>query len=161
MNKKSIILIAITLMFAKQLSIAGDMPEVQLTSGAINPAVTQQNIHSTVCIRGYTKTVRPPTHYTNKLKKTQIIQYGYADTNPKHYEEDHLIPLSIGGSPSDPQNLWPQPRLSEWNAQKKDVLEFRIYKLVCDGLVPLDEARAAMALNWIDAYKHYLVGQTI
>ena len=161
MNKRSIIFIAITLIFAEQLSIAGDMPDATLTSGAINPAVTQQNIHSTVCVRGYTKTVRPPAYYTNKLKKAQIIQYGYADTNPKHYEEDHLIPLSIGGSPSDPQNLWPQPRLSEWNAQKKDVLEFRIYKLVCDGLVPIDEARAAMAHNWIDAYKHYLVGQPI
>ena len=148
-------------MFAEQLSIAGDMPEATLTSGAINPAVTQQNIDSTICVRGYTKTVRPPAHYTNKLKKIQIIQYGYADTNPKHYEEDHLIPLSIGGSPSDPQNLWPQSRLSEWNAQKKDVLEFRIYKLVCDGLVPLDEARSAIAQNWIDAYKRYLVGPPI
>jgi len=75
---------------------------------------------------------------------------------PQHYEEDHLIPLSIGGSPNDPQNLWPQPRLSEWNAQKKDILELRIYKLVCDGVVPLGEARLALAHNWIDAYRRYM-----
>ncbi len=144
------------LMLAVQVAIAADLPDAKLTPGAIDPAVTQQNIRSTVCVKGYTKTVRPPAYYTNKLKKTQVIEYGYVDTNPKHYEEDHLIPLSIGGSPNDPKNLWPQPRLSEWNAQKKDALEFRIYKLVCDGAVPLDEARQAMAHNWIDAYKRYL-----
>ena len=143
-------------MLAVQVATAADLPDAKLTPGAIDPAITQQNIHSTVCVKGYTKTVRPPAYYTNKLKKMQIIEYGNADTNPKHYEEDHLIPLSIGGSPNDPLNLWPQPRLSEWNAQKKDALEFRIYKLVCDGAVPLDEARNAMSRNWIDAYKRYL-----
>ena len=146
----------LSLLLLSQVTFAGDLPDAKLTPGAIDPAITQQNIHSTVCVKGYTKTVRPPAYYTNKLKKTQIIEYGYVDTNPKHYEEDHLIPLSIGGSPNDPLNLWPQPRLSEWNAQKKDILELRIYKLVCDGVVTLDEARQAMAHNWIDAYKRYL-----
>lgn len=146
---------AIALIIFTQLSVAGGLPNAKLTAGAINPAITQHNIQSTVCVKGYTKTVRPSAYYTNKLKKTQIIQYGYADTNPKHYEEDHLIPLSIGGSPNAPQNLWPQPRLSEWNAQKKDRLERRIYKLVCDGVAPLDEARYAMAQDWIEAYKQH------
>lgn len=156
MNKTIFRITLIGLMLAVQVATAADLPDAKLTPGAIDPATTQQNIHSTVCVKGYTKTVRPPAYYTNKLKKMQIIEYGYADTNPKHYEEDHLIPLSIGGSPNDPLNLWPQPRLSEWNAQKKDALEFRIYKLVCDGVVPLDEARNAMSRNWIDAYKRYL-----
>jgi hypothetical protein len=156
MNKTIVRITMLGLMLAVQVAIAADLPDAKLTPGAIDPAVTQQNIRSTVCVKGYTKTVRPPAYYTNKLKKTQVIEYGYVDTNPKHYEEDHLIPLSIGGSPNDPKNLWPQPRLSEWNAQKKDALEFRIYKLVCDGAVPLDEARQAMAHNWIDAYKRYL-----
>ncbi len=137
-------------------AFAGDLPDSRLTSGYINPEVTQENIHSTVCVRGYSKSIRPPSYYTNKLKKRQLIEYGYADANPKHYEEDHLIPLSIGGSPDHPKNLWPQPRLSEWNAEKKDRLEFKIYQLVCDGKVPLDEARQAMAENWINAYKRYM-----
>jgi len=67
-----------------------------MTPGATNPEVTQDNIQSTVCVKGYTKTIRPPAHYTNKLKKEQIEQYGYADHNPKHYEKDHLIALSLG-----------------------------------------------------------------
>ena len=139
-----------------ELAMPADLPDLKRTAGEIDPAVTQKNIHSTVCVKGYTKTVRPPSYYTNKLKKTQITEYGYADTNPQHYEEDHLIPLSIGGSPNDPQNLWPQPRLSVWNAHKKDILELMVYKLVCDGVVPLDEARLALAHNWIDAYWDYM-----
>ncbi len=146
----------LVILLAAQLANAGDLPDSRLTSGYINPDVTQANIHSTVCVRGYSKSIRPPSYYTNKLKKKQLIEYGYADANPQHYEEDHLIPLSIGGSPYHPQNLWPQPRLSAWNAEKKDRLEFKIYQLVCDGKVPLDEARQAMAENWIDAYKRYM-----
>jgi hypothetical protein len=156
MPKIPALITALAFLCSLQLAIAGDLPDPSLTQGALNSSITQENIQSTICVKGYTKTIRPPANYTNKLKKTQIIEYGYADTNPKHYEEDHLIPLSIGGSPNDPQNLWPQPRLTEWNAQKKDVLELRIYKLVCDGMVPLDEARNAMSHNWIDAYKRYL-----
>ncbi len=137
------------------IASAGDIPDPHITPGAIDPAVTQQNIQSTVCVKGYTKTVRPPAYFTNKLKKSQIREYGYADTDPKHYEEDHLIPLNIGGMPDDANNLWPEPRGSEWNAAKKDVLEFKLYKLVCNGRVPLEEARQAMARNWIEAYKRY------
>lgn len=84
------------------------------------------------------------------------MAYGYADTNPSHYEEDHLIPLNIGGNPDDPRNLWPQRRNSEWNAERKDELEFKLYKLVCNGRVPLAEAQQAYAKDWIMAYKKYV-----
>jgi hypothetical protein len=135
--------------------LAGDLPNPRLTPGAINPDVTQSNIQSTVCVRGWSKTVRPPAYYTNKLKKLQIWEYGYADTNPRDYEEDHLVPLSAGGNPTDPRNLWPEPRKSEWGAARKDELEFALYKAVCNGEVSLDEARRAFATNWIDAYRRY------
>ena len=138
------------------LALAGDLPDQRLTPGAIDAAVTQSNIHETVCVKGYTKTVRPPQNFTNKLKKYQIKQYGYQDTNTRDYEEDHLIPLNIGGSPNDPHNLWPEPKTSEWNAAKKDELEFKLYKFVFHDKVPLDEARNAMATDWIKAYKKYV-----
>jgi signal peptidase I len=137
-------------------ALAADLPDPKLTPGAIDPNITQQNIKETVCQRGYTKTVRPPAYYTNRLKKQQIREYGYADTNPKDYEEDHLISLNIGGNPTDPKNLWPQPRNSQWNADRKDELEFELYKQVCRGAVPLEEARRAFATNWIEAYKRYV-----
>jgi hypothetical protein len=137
-------------------ALASDLPDPSLTPGAIDPSVTQDSIQSTVCVRGYTKTVRPPAYYTNKLKKKQMREYGYQDRNPKHYEEDHLIALSIGGNPRDPRNLWPEPRKSEWNAKKKDQLEFVLYRMVCEGKISLKDAQDEMASDWIGAYKRYV-----
>jgi hypothetical protein len=152
-KKKS--LVALALLLATFACFAADLPDPGLTPGAINPDVTQANIGGTVCVNGWTRTVRPPAFYTNRLKKYQIRQYGYADTDPRDYEEDHLIPLSVGGSSTDPRNLWPEPRKSEWNAERKDELEFALYMAVCHGEVSLDEARHAFAENWIDAYRRY------
>jgi hypothetical protein len=77
--------IAAVMMSAINCFAAG-LPDPALTPGAINPDVTQMNISRTVCVRGWTKTVRPPAFYTNRLKNLQIRQYGYADTNPRDYE---------------------------------------------------------------------------
>lgn len=139
-------------------AIGGELPDRHNTPGAINPEVTQENIHKTVCVKGYTKTIRPPAYFTNKLKKQQMREYGYADTNPKHYEEDHLIALSIGGAPDDQLNLWPEPRNGEWNAGKKDQLELVLYKKLCADEVSLANAQQAMAINWIEAWKRFVSG---
>lgn len=135
---------------------AGDLPSPRITPGAVNPDVNQGNINQTVCVKGFTKTIRPPAYYTNNLKKDQIYQYQYSDRNPRNYEEDHLIALSIGGHPTDPKNLWPQPRNSEWGADQKDVLEFVLYKMVCNGEIRLVPAQQAMGDNWIEAYKRFV-----
>src|SRR6266567_5179912 len=88
-----------------------------LTLGFFAPAatysvVTQSTIGSTICVSGWTATVRPPTSYTNALKVTQIAQYGYSDTSTADYEEDHLIPLELGGNPTSALNLWQIGRAS-------------------------------------------------
>jgi len=70
------------------------------------------------------------------------------------------IPLSIGGNPQDPRNLWPEPRISEWNAAKKDTLEYTLYRMVCDGEITLKEAQNEVASNWIEARKRYVHGKT-
>jgi hypothetical protein len=120
---------------------------------AVDPAITPHNIQATVCVKGYTARVRPDKHVTNQLKREQMRQYRYADANPQHYEEDHLIPLNIGGSPTDPQNLWPQPREGAWGADQKNDLEFVAYKMVCNGELSLLEAQRRIAHNWIEAYQ--------
>lgn len=148
----------IALVAGGSAAIAGDLPDKRMTPGAINPDVTQANIQQTICVRGYTKTIRPPAYFTNRLKKQQIRAYGYADTNPRDYEEDHDVALSIGGAPYDPRNLWPEPRNSEWGAARKDQLEFVLYKMVCANELSLAEAQYAMASNWIDAWKQYVPG---
>ena len=135
---------------------ASDLPDPTITPGVVDSAITQDNIQQTVCVKGYTRTIRPPANYTNKLKKQQMREYGYDDTDPKHYEEDHLIALSIGGAASDPRNLWPQPRNSEWGAEKKDQLEKVLYKKVCTQKLQLSQAQYAMATNWIEAWKQHV-----
>jgi hypothetical protein len=153
--KKKLLLVPSLFLSLALTCYASDLPNPSLTPGATNPEVTQANIHSTVCVKGWTKTVRPPKYYTNKLKRYQISQYAYSDTDSRDYEEDHLIPLSVGGNPTDPRNLWPQPRNSEWNADRKDELEFAMYMAVCHSEVTLAEAQRAFATNWIDAYRRY------
>jgi hypothetical protein len=75
-----------------------------------------------------TSSVRPPVSYTNALKRRQIVSYGYADRDPAHYEEDHLVPLGLGGDPRSERNLWPEPRYGTGDtAGRKDGAECRIY----------------------------------
>jgi hypothetical protein len=153
--KVRILFASLSMILAAQ-AFAADLPVPSLTPGAIDPSVTQQNIQSTICVKGYTRKVRPPASYTNKLKKWQIREYGYADTDPRHYEEDHLIPLEIGGDPRDPRNLWPEPRRSQWNAKEKDRLENLLHREVCDGEIPLTTAQAEIAHDWISADRKYI-----
>ncbi|MFE2408707.1 hypothetical protein ACFXDE_10215 [Kitasatospora sp. NPDC059408] len=127
------------------------LPDPSCTPGAYNPAVTQATIQKTICVSGWTATVRPPASYTNALKAQQIAQYGYSDTNPADYEEDHFVPLELGGAPRDPRNLWPEPRYGNEPAQSKDTVENRLKKAVCGGQVTLDAARRAIASDWTTA----------
>lgn len=125
-------------------------PDHTCTPGAANPNVTQANIGSTICVSGYTTTIRPSTTYTNKLKAQQIKEYGYIDTNLSSYEEDHLIPLELGGDPTNSQNLWPEPyNVSDNNgAASKDKIENLLHKEVCSGQISLQEAQNEISTNW-------------
>jgi len=133
------------------------LPNRQRTPGAVNPAVTQRTIRSTICRSGYTSTVRPSSSYTTGLKVTQLSS-GYAfrgDRSTQDYEEDHLIPLEIGGSPSDARNLWPEPYVGSEGARAKDLVENQLHDLICAGTVPLRVAQRAIATNWWRAYQRY------
>jgi hypothetical protein len=110
------------------------------TPGVRYYKVKQATIGSTVCVKGWTKTIRPPASYTSALKKQQLAAWGYADQNPSHYEEDHLISLELGGAPWSSKNLWPEP-LSQ--AKKSDPLENVWHKNLCNGTLTLKQARHA------------------
>jgi hypothetical protein len=127
------------------------LPDPICTPGVVDPRVTQDNIQTTICVIGYTKTVRPPSSYTHDLKVRQIAEYGYADTKLADYEEDHLIPLELGGHPTDPKNLWPEPRTGDYPASKKDFVENSLHTKVCAGLMTLAAAQVAIATNWESA----------
>ena len=134
------------------------LPDPALTPGAVNPAVTQTDIRQTICTRGWTRTVRPPERYTERLKRRQIREYGYPDRWLRDYEEDHLVPLELGGSPTSVRNLWPEPHrvVGGWGSYAKDRLENRLNHLVCRGQLTLASARRQIAANWIAAYRRFL-----
>ena len=137
--------------------LAGE-PDPALTPGALNPAVTEATIGTTICVSGWTATIRPPASYTTSLKVQQIARYGYTDTSTTAYEEDHLIPLQLGGAPSDPLNLWPQPyaaRLPDGRdvgARVKDAFETLLKRQVCAGTLTLGAAQAEIGIHWVHAY---------
>ena len=134
------------------------LPNTKVTPGLVNPAVTQANIGSNICVIGWTATVRPPVSYTNALKYSQLHS-GYnldGDTNMKNYEEDHIVPLEVGGHPSDPRNLFPEPRNIRMGSYLKDQLENQMHHLVCTGKITLKIAQAVFLTNWEKGYRKYI-----
>jgi hypothetical protein len=99
--------------------------------------VTQANIRSTVCRHGWTDTIRPPVSYTNALKAKQMRQYREPGSL-SDYQEDHLISLELGGSPTDPRNLWPEPYP---RASDMDQTENELNAEVCSGQLTLAQAQ--------------------
>ena len=107
------------------------------TPGVLNPDVTQANIRSTVCRRGWTSTIRPPSDYTDELKRRQMRRYRETGSMSQ-YQEDHLISLELGGSPTDPRNLWPEPYP---RAAEMDQIENQLNAQVCGGQLTLAQAQ--------------------
>jgi hypothetical protein len=138
----------------------GGLPDRHCTPGALDRRVTQQNIELTICKPGYSQTVRPPTSYTNPLKVEGISAYGFADRRLSDYEEDHLVSISLGGSPTSPRNLWPEPNAGRWGSLTKDKLEFQLYRRVCAGTYRLAAARRDLARNWVVAYERLFASRS-
>jgi hypothetical protein len=90
----------------------------------LNPVVTQATIHQTICVKGWTATVRPKGLPTKR-----------------GYEDDHIIPLELGGAPSAQVNLRfvPLPR-----ARRDDVLENQLRRQVCAHTITLAEGQKEM-----------------
>jgi len=131
-------------------------PDPVRTPGAANPEITQENIQDTICNPHWsTKSVRPPESYTHELKVRQIREYGYTDTDLRDYEEDHLIPLEVGGNPTDPRNLWPEPyqtSIADGGAHYKDKVENYLHDQVCAGRITLQDAQQKIATDWYSVY---------
>jgi hypothetical protein len=126
-------------------------------ASALNPDVRPDTINETICVVGYTKTVRPSTLYTNAIKKRQMLTLGIAWENAKDYQLDHTIALSLGGHPRALSNLKTLPLRGADGAHRKDALSKRLQCLVCTGRVELAQAQADMYGDWqasIDKYKH-------
>jgi hypothetical protein len=117
--------------------IAGNLASWATTPGVVNPDVTQATIGRTICVHGWTRTIRPPSSYTSELKAEQLRAYGLRGP-PSRYQEDHLISLELGGHPTDPRNLWPESRP---RADEVDGIENDLNRRICDGSLSLRDAQ--------------------
>ena len=120
-------------------------PDPTCTPGALNPAVTQATIDRTICVEGWTDTVRPPESITEQEKAASMAAYGDTDSLGD-YEYDHLVPLELGGATNDPRNLWPEPGASP---NPKDTVESELRQEVCDGQLTLAQAQHEIVTNWV------------
>jgi hypothetical protein len=109
----------------------------RLTPGVVNPDVTQATMRATICRPGFTREIRPPSDYTSRLKVQQMQAYGLTGS-PSAYQEDHLISLELGGHPTDPRNLWPEPYP---RAADVDKIENQLNAKICSGALSLADAR--------------------
>ncbi len=126
------------------------------TPGALNPAITQDTIHGTICVPGWSASVRPPTAFTNRVKRLAMVNYGIIDP-PSTVELDHLIPISVGGFPgdarniSDPRNLaqlWPESWTGTPNAHTKDLQEHAVHAAICADRITLKQGQDQLLAKW-------------
>ncbi len=119
-------------------------PDPACTPGALNPAVRQATIGSTICLDGWTERVRPSEAITEQEKAASMAAYGVSGSLG-NYEYDHFVPLELGGATNDPRNLWPEPGASP---NPKDAVEDRLRAEVCAGTLTLARAQEEIVRNW-------------
>ncbi len=110
--------------------------------------MTSANVASTICVPGYSRTVRPSASVTDRIKREQMGAYGVSSEPAADFELDHLISLELGGAPADGANLWPEPLAGDNNAHQKDVVENYLHEQVCRNAIPLSEAQRQIATDW-------------
>jgi hypothetical protein len=124
---------------------AGGKADRSCDPGVLNPDVTPATLRTTICRPNWTDTVRPPTSYTNQLKKLDMTRYGIPHSEVSNYRYDHLVALTLGGHPTDPGNLWPQHK---GPAVDKNTQAVRLKNQVCRGEITLREAQRTLLDAW-------------
>ena len=126
-----------------------------VTYCALNPAVTQATIKTTICVSGYTKTIRPAVAFTDKLKREQMAAQHLTGA-PADYEEDHRLALEDGGAAADPKNLSPEARSRiGGTAETKDQDENNFHQAICSGAKTLRQAQAEFIAKWLRPWPGY------
>lgn len=129
--------------FVASLAIADVPVEV------LNPDVRQDTIYETICEKGYTKSVRPSSLYTNGVKRKLMQEQGIDWARAAEMELDHRVPLVLGGHPRNIHNL----QLQWWDgvngAKAKDKLEKLLARDVCMGKITLADAQKCIWNDWM------------
>ena len=127
-------------------AVRGPLPDSLCTPGSVFATAGT----STICVSGYTKTVRS---VSTKLRKQIYAAYNIAYPPPTGtYELDHLVPLAIGGDNSA-ANLFPEAATPKPGFREKDVVEVYLQREVCAGNLDLVAAQKQVATDWVVVYK--------
>ena len=125
--------------------VNGPLPDPACSPGAVFAGATLD----TICVKGYTQTVRNVSVTT---KKAVYAEYGLKYPQPSGaYEVDHLIPLELGGA-NDISNLFPEAASPTPGFHEKDLVENYLHQKACDGEVPLAYAQHVIATNWLEVW---------
>jgi hypothetical protein len=124
---------------------AADRAPVPGAIASPGPTVAQ------LCSGGYVKKATPPPSVTDPIKAAQLAAGNYTDRDPAHYVEDQLVPIELGGAPTDQRNLWPQTTAM---AAVKERDERHTHTEVCAGHMTLAAAQAQMVASWGPLPKH-------
>ncbi len=129
----------------RDCTVNGPYPDPACTPGAVFATTSVD----TICVSGYTKTVRS---VSTKLKRQVYAQYNLPYP-PKTgtYEADHFIPLGLGGN-NDIANLFPEAGDPRPGFKEKDIVENYLRQQVCNGEMPLPRAQEAIASDWLEVY---------
>jgi hypothetical protein len=116
----------------------------------LNPLVNESTVTDTICVHGWTKTVRPSVNVTNHIKRRMMFDIGVPPEGEPGVILDHRIPLSLGGSPNAKDNFILQPTDE---SHDKDRVELCLSRMVCAGRIQLYAAQKAIWSNWRTAAK--------
>lgn len=135
------------------------LPDPRCTPGALNPAVTQATIGSTICKSGWATQQRNrylPSSLSAKYKRQMEDAYGLPHN--ADLEADHTVPIEAGGlpgpmpgAPNFTANFWPEhndhPRPGVLNT--KDLVENAARDAVCSHRLPLATVQAGFESDWV------------
>jgi hypothetical protein len=130
----------------------------QLPRADLTPGVAATTNIASLCVRGYSGSVRPRGIAWRRIKDAVYTRYGVPRGHRSEFDRqgkrrpayaiDHLIPIELGGSPEDLRNLWPEP-INE--SRRKDRVENALHSLVCSSAMPIATAQRAIARDWRSA----------
>lgn len=142
----------LTVLLIGLAAAGGNMPDPTLTPGA----VASTNLAEVCASDGKPGSAYSRAHRSmnEQQRQADFERYGVPWSDRHDYEDDHLVPLCLGGA-DRLENRWPQPRHGSWNSYEKDQLEGYTCRAVCSGQLGLGEAQRwfLTPADWRDAYR--------
>jgi|TARA_R110000787_G_scaffold286368_4_gene404413 hypothetical protein len=115
--------------------------------GAIDPAITQANLDSTICDPAFLTRAATSPSWKAEMRRRMVDQT-YRGQDPTLFELDQLVPVKLGGARMNVQNLWLQPWSGPTGAWNKNRIEDELHQQVCARQIPLKIAQQLIARDW-------------